>query len=156
VARGATRHGRGGEIARGDTGGRLRHGDCRRWAGDGSERVGAVERADTRPANTAQPDLFYNFYTQRRGLIRHAQMYTPPVPVPPHFGQRSNGTPFQTRTRCFNKHTDKFHNYYDGGRGMNRASSILRIPPVKTAVSNFLLERDAIPANRERKNVPID
>ncbi|MCM2369572.1 hypothetical protein [Aporhodopirellula aestuarii] len=84
-----------------------------------------------------QPDLFYNFYTQGPANSANAQMYVSPVPVPPNVGHTFlTYQPFYPHEMLY-KHTDRFHNYYDGGRGMNRTRVSYSYPPVKTAVSNF-------------------
>ncbi len=84
-----------------------------------------------------QPDLFYNFYTQGGANSANAQMYVAPVPVPPHVGHTFyTYQPFYPHEMLY-KHKDRFHNYYDGGRGMNRTRVSYSYPPVKTAVSNF-------------------
>lgn len=84
-----------------------------------------------------QPDLFYNFYTQGAANAANAQMYVAPVPVPPHVGHTFlTYQPFYPHEMLY-KHNDRFHNYYDGGRGMNRTNVKYTYPPVKTAVSNF-------------------
>ncbi len=84
-----------------------------------------------------QPDLFYNFYTQGAANRANAQMYVSPVPVPPHVGQTYiTYQPFHPHEMLY-KHHDRFHNYYDGGRGMNRTRVSYYYPPVRTGLSNF-------------------
>ncbi len=84
-----------------------------------------------------QPDLFYNFYTQGAANRANAQMYVSPVPVPPHVGHTFlTYQPFYPHEMLY-KHHDRFHNYYDGGRGMNRTHVSYYYPPVRTGISNF-------------------
>jgi len=126
----------GGESHGGDTGGGCANGDCG-GAGAGSGAGGGGGAGGYQAREYGQPDLFYNFYTQGGANSANAQMYTSPVPVPPHVGQTFlTYQPFHPHEMLY-KHTDKFHNYYDGGRGMNRTRVQYSYPPVKTAVSNF-------------------
>ena len=67
-----------------------------------------------------RPDLFYNYYTQGFANRANAQMYLSPVPVPPNVGHTFyTYQPFYPHHMMY-PHIDKFHRYYDGGRGMNR------------------------------------
>ena len=84
-----------------------------------------------------QPDLFYNFYTQGAANSANAQMYVAPVPVPPNVGHTYlTYQPFYPHEFLY-PHTDKFHNYYDNGRGMNRTRVQYSTSPVHSAVKNF-------------------
>jgi len=84
-----------------------------------------------------QPDLFYNFYTQGAANSANAQMYVAPVPVPPNVGNTYlTYQPFYPHEFLY-PHTDKFHNYYDNGRGMNRTKVQYSTSPVHSAVKNF-------------------
>ena len=92
---------------------------------------GTVERG------YGKPDLFYNFYTQGRANRTNAQMYLSPVPVPPNVGHTFNTyQPFYPHHMLY-WHKDRYHNYYDNGRGMNRTRAVYYSPPVRQAVSNF-------------------
>ena len=84
-----------------------------------------------------QPDLFYNNYTQGYANSTNAQMYVSPVPVPPNVGH-TYGTyqPFYPEEYLY-WHKNRFHNYYDNGRGMNRTRATYYAPPVRQAVSNI-------------------
>lgn len=67
-----------------------------------------------------QPDLFYNYYTEGLANRANAQMYLSPVPVPPNVGHTFyTYQPFLPHHMLY-PHVDKYHRYYDGGRGMNR------------------------------------
>ena len=84
-----------------------------------------------------QPDLFYNYYTQGYANTANAQMYLSPLPVPPNVGHTFyTYQPFYPHHMLY-AHKDRFHRYYDNGRGMNRTRALYYYPPVKTAVSNF-------------------
>lgn len=84
-----------------------------------------------------QPDLFYNFYTQGGANRANAQMYVSPVPVPPNVGNTYlTYQPFYPHEMLY-PHKDKFHNYYDNGRGLNRTKVHYSTSPVHSAVSNF-------------------
>lgn len=84
-----------------------------------------------------QPDLFYNYYTQGNANAANAQMYLSPVPVPPNVGHTFyTYQPFYPHHMLY-AHQDRYHNYYDGGRGLNRTKATYYYPPVKTAVQNL-------------------
>lgn len=84
-----------------------------------------------------QPDLFYNYYTQGQANAANAQMYVSPVPVPAFVGH-TFGTyqPWYPHHYLY-WHKDRYHNYYDDGRGMNRTRAVYYSPPVRQAASNF-------------------
>ena len=42
-------------------------------------------------------------------------------------------------------HKNRFHNYYDGGRGMNRTKAVYYSPPVRQALSNFYWNKIRLP-----------
>ncbi|TWU39048.1 hypothetical protein Q31b_41300 [Novipirellula aureliae] len=84
-----------------------------------------------------QPDLFYNYFTQGNCNAVNAQMYTCPGPVSPHVGNTHfTYQPFYPEEMLY-PHKNRFHNYYDNGRGMNRTRAVYWTPPVRTAMSNF-------------------
>ncbi|MEO9590846.1 hypothetical protein [Rhodopirellula bahusiensis] len=102
-------------------------GDC----GGASGAVGVQGR------EYGQPDLFYNYYTQGPANAANAQMYVSPVPVPPNVGQTYlTYQPLYPHEMLY-WHKDRYHNYYDNGRGMNRTRAIYYSPPVRQAASNF-------------------
>jgi hypothetical protein len=89
------------------------------------------------PRTYGYPDLFYNYYTQGNCNATNAQMYIAPVPVPPNVGHTFyTYQPFMPHEMLY-WHKDSYHNYYDGGRGMNHTKVHYYGPPVKTAVSNI-------------------
>lgn len=84
-----------------------------------------------------RPDLFYNNYTQGHGNSVNAQMYVAPLPVPAHVGHTYyTYQPFMPQEMLY-AHKDKFHNYYDNGRGLNRTKATYYYPPVRQTASNF-------------------
>lgn len=125
------------------TAGGCANGDCSAGAASGSGSASSAGGVYSDGAGFAhgreygQPDLFYNFYTQGAANQANAQMYISPVPVPPHVGQTFiTYQPFSPHEMLY-KHHDRFHNYYDGGRGMNRTHVSYSYPPVRTGLSNF-------------------
>jgi len=100
-------------------------------SGDGAVVGGVAQRRDY-----GQPDLFYNYYTQGFANTANAQMYISPVPVPHHVGH-TFGTyqPWYPHHYLY-WHQDRYHNYYDNGRGMNRTRATYYSPPIRQAASN--------------------
>jgi uncharacterized low-complexity protein len=89
------------------------------------------------PRTYGYPDLFYNYYTQGECNSTNAQMYISPVPVPPNVGHTFyTYQPFMPHEMLY-WHKDRYHNYYDGGRGMNHTKVHYYGPPVRTAASNI-------------------
>lgn len=83
------------------------------------------------------PDLFYNHYTQGHANATNAQMYVSPVPTPPSVGHTYiTYQPFQPEEMMY-WHTNRYHKYYDDGRGMNHTKIHYFAPPVRTTASNF-------------------
>lgn len=80
------------------------------------------------------PPLFANQYTQGYANQATAQMYISPVPVPPWVGHTYyTYQPFYPHEMTY-WHQERFHSYYDNGRGLNRTSVHYYGPPVRTAV----------------------
>lgn len=89
------------------------------------------------PRTYGYPDLFYNNYTQGSSNATNAQMYVSPVPTPPFVGHTFiTYQPFLPEEMLY-WHTNRYHNYYDGGRGMNHTKIHYYGPPVRTGVSNL-------------------
>lgn len=83
-----------------------------------------------------QPDLFYNYYTQGYSNRANAQMYLSPHPIPPNVGHTFfTYQPLYPHHYMF-KHSDRYHNYYDGGRGTNRTKVSYR-PSARQHFNNF-------------------
>lgn len=107
---------------------------------EGAVAGGVVQRRDY-----GQPDLFYNYYTQGNANATNAQMYVSPVPVPHNVGH-TFGTyqPWYPHHYLY-WHKDRYHNYYDNGRGMNRTRATYYSPPVRQAVSNMYWNKLRLP-----------
>lgn len=123
-------------IGNGRVGGRL--GTAVSYIGDLARTgfVGDVQSGCV-PRTYGYPDLFYNYYTQGNCNTTNAQMYISPVPVPPNVGHTFyTYQPFMPHEMLY-WHKDRYHNYYDGGRGMNHTKVHYYAPPVKTAASNI-------------------
>lgn len=89
------------------------------------------------PRQYGRPDLFYNFYTQGNCNRANAQMYMSPLPTPPNVGHTFfTYQPFYPHEMLYH-HKDRFHNYYDNGRGMNRTKAVYSSPPLRQAMSNI-------------------
>jgi hypothetical protein len=92
-----------------------------------------------------QPDLFYNYYTQGHANKSNAQMYVSPLPVPKSVGHTYNTyQPFYPEEYLY-WHKNRFHKYYDNGRGMNRTKAVYYSPPVRQAISNIYWNKLRIP-----------
>jgi len=92
---------------------------------------------DCQPRSYGNPDLFYNYFTQGHCNQVNAQLYVSPLPVPPNVGHTFfTYQPFNPHHMMY-WHKDKFHRYYDNGRGMNRTRATYYSPPVRQAASNF-------------------
>lgn len=115
--------------------------------GDGSgvgSRVGNYFRsgvsdymAGCQDRRYGNPDLFYNYFTQGSCNQANAQMYLSPLPVPPNVGHTFYTYQPMYPHHMMYSHTDRFHRYYDNGRGMNRTRAKYYSPPVRQAASNF-------------------
>ena len=115
--------------------------------GDGSNYVGDMcpEAAGCVGRSYGQPDLFYNYYTQGYFNQTNAQMYLSPLPVPPNVGHTfTTYQPFHPHEYLY-WHKNRFHNYYDNGRGTNRTRALYYAPPIHTAISNFYWNKIRLP-----------
>ena len=99
--------------------------------------AGITSGGGTQRRAFGQPDLFYNYFTQGYNNQANAQMYLSPMPIPPNVGHTFyTYQPFYPHHMMY-AHKDRYHKYYDNGRGMNRTRASYYYPPVKTAISNF-------------------
>ncbi len=109
---------------------------------------GAVETANGGGMNRrtfGQPDLFYNYYTQGYANRANAQLYISPNPVPPHVGHTYyTYQPFYPHEYLYG-HKNRFHNYYDNGRGMNRTRAVYSTKPIHSAISNIYWNKLRLP-----------
>ena len=77
--------------------------------------------------------LFNNYFTQGASDQADAGLYISPVGVPGNVGHTYNTyQPFWPH-EYMNVHTDRYHSYYDNGRGLNRTSAHYYVPPARTA-----------------------
>ncbi|NND97715.1 MAG: hypothetical protein HKN47_10350 [Pirellulaceae bacterium] len=101
--------------------------------------------AQCRERAYGKPDLFYNFYTQGNCNRANAQMYVSPMPVPTNVGHTFNTyQPFYPHEYLY-WHKNRFHNYYDEGRGMNRTRAVYYSPPARQAISNLYWNKIRLP-----------
>jgi hypothetical protein len=102
-----------------------------------------AQAAATHPGNTVaygnvlgrgtQP-LFENYFTQGNANQATAGMYISPIGVPGHVGHTYNTyQPFYPHHYLY-QHHDRYHSYYDGGRGLNRTHATYMAPPVRSSV----------------------
>jgi len=97
------------------------------------------------PRSYGYPDLFYNYYTQGYCNASNAQMYLCPRPVPPFVGNTYfTYQPWYPEEMLY-WHKNRYHNYYDGGRGMNHTRVVYMAPPIRTAWSNLYWNEIRIP-----------
>ncbi|MCS7471003.1 hypothetical protein NZK35_30475 [Stieleria sp. ICT_E10.1] len=90
-------------------------------------------------------DLFYNFYSGGNCNTANAQLYVSPVPVPQFVGHTFNTYQPLYPHEFLYKHTNRYHNYYDNGRGLNRTKVHYSYPPVKQAISNLYWNKLRLP-----------
>lgn len=102
-----------------------------------------AQAAATHPGNTVaygnilgrgtQP-LFENYFTQGNANQATAGMYISPIGVPGNVGHTYyTYQPFYPHQYLY-QHHDRYHSYYDGGRGLNRTSAKYYAPPARSAV----------------------
>ncbi len=80
-------------------------------------------------------DLFYNYYTQGYSNGANAAMYQAPVPVPPNVGHTFYTYQPLNPDEMLYWHKERYHNYYDHGRGLNRTKALYYAPPVRTGLN---------------------
>lgn len=95
------------------------------------------------PKQYAQPDLFYNYYSNGQNQV-NAEMYLAPGPVPAFVG--NTWVPYQPLMphNYLYQHQDRYHNHYDYGRGTNRTKATYRAAPkqyVQTMYNIFRIAR---------------
>lgn len=122
----------GGDCASGNCGGDCASGNC----GGGSGSIGIHGRSY---GQTGMFNNYYNggYYANGGGNQANARMYMSPRPVPANVGHTFiTYQPFNAHELLYH-HTDKFHKYYDDGRGLNRTKAKYYSPPVRQAASNI-------------------
>jgi hypothetical protein len=102
-----------------------------------------AQAAASHPGNTVaygnilgrgtQP-LFENYFTQGNANQATAGMYMSPIGVPGNVGHTYyTYQPFYPHQYLY-QHHDRYHSYYDGGRGLNRTHASYTAPPARSAV----------------------
>jgi hypothetical protein len=76
--------------------------------------------------------MFSNEYTQGNANQATAQMYVAPVPVPTWVGHTYYTYQPLYPHQMMYLHEHRYHNYYDGGRGLNRTGVKYWTNPVAT------------------------
>ena len=79
--------------------------------------------------------LFENYFTQGNANRADAGMYISPVGVPGWVGHTYITNQTLYPHEFLYAHTDRYHSYYDGGRGYNRTSAKYYSPPVRSGLS---------------------
>ena len=78
--------------------------------------------------------LFENYFTKGNANQATAGMYISPIGVPGHVGHTYyTYQPFYPHQYLY-QHHDRYHSYYDGGRGLNRTHASYMAPPVRSSV----------------------
>ncbi len=77
------------------------------------------------------PQLFSNQYTQGASDQATAVMYLAPVPVPANVGHTYYTYQPLYPHEFMHIHKERYHNYYDQGRGLNRTGVHYWAPPVR-------------------------
>ena len=87
------------------------------------------------------PPLFANQYTQGYANQATAQMYIAPVPVPQWVGHTYYTYQPLYPHELMHRHADRYHSYYDNGRGLNRTSvrySTPLLPAMARGMWNYM------------------
>ena len=78
--------------------------------------------------------LFENYFTQGNANQATAGMYISPIGVPGNVGHTYyTYQPFYPHQYLY-QHHDRYHSYYDGGRGLNRTHASYVAPPVRSSL----------------------
>jgi hypothetical protein len=88
-----------------------------------TEQYGNVLGKGTQP-------LFENYFTQGNANQATAGMYMSPIGVPGHVGHTYYTYQPLYPHHYLYQHHDRYHSYYDGGRGLNRTKASYSVPPV--------------------------
>ncbi len=84
------------------------------------------------------PQLFANQYTQGMSNQATAQMYIAPVPVPQWVGHTYYTYQPLYPHELMYRHSNRYHSYYDNGRGLNRTSVRYYSPPVRSMMGSMM------------------
>ena len=93
---------------------------ARAWAGPGGCRT--CNNGNCQYRFYGAPDLFYNYYAWPSCTGLGAELYLSPRPVPPHVGHTYiTYQPLYPHEFLYTHHRT-YHQYYNGGQGLNRTS----------------------------------
>ncbi len=97
---------------------------------------GATDSFAANYGRGVQP-LFNNYFTTGAADQANAALYISPVGVPGWVGHTYiTYQPFNPHEYTW-IHKDRYHSYYDNGRGLNRTSAHYYVPPVRTAANRI-------------------
>lgn len=110
------------------------------YVGGGAIGSGGGHSADLGPevygqylGKGVQP-LFDNYFTQGNANQATAAMYMSPIGVPGWVGHTYyTYQPFYPHHYLY-QHHDRYHSYYDNGRGLNRTHASYYAPPVRSTL----------------------
>ncbi|MFN6129633.1 MAG: hypothetical protein ACK5AC_04485 [Planctomycetota bacterium] len=78
--------------------------------------------------------LFDNYFTQGNANQATAGMYISPIGVPGWVGHTYYTNQALYPHQYLYRHHDRYHSYYDQGRGMNRTHASYSVPPIHTTL----------------------
>ncbi len=81
--------------------------------------LGTVQSASAQDYYANAPQLFANQYTQGYANQATAEMYVAPVPAPAWAGHTYYTYQPLYPHEMMHAHHERYHSYYDGGRGLN-------------------------------------
>lgn len=94
--------------------------------------IGFANEAKAQEYVVSGPQLFANQYSQGMSNQATAQMYVSPVPVPQWVGHTYyTYQPFYPHQMLY-PHYDRYHSYYDGGKGLNRTKVHYSTAPLRS------------------------
>ncbi|HBE66852.1 MAG TPA: hypothetical protein DDW52_01755 [Planctomycetaceae bacterium] len=97
----------------------------------------AVSNAQAQQYVSVGQQLFANQYTQGYANQATAQMYVSPVPVPQWVGHTYITYEPLYPHQFMYSHTDRYHSYYDGGRGLNSTKVHYSTSPFRSSVKGL-------------------
>ncbi|HUP79536.1 MAG TPA: hypothetical protein VM260_13375 [Pirellula sp.] len=77
--------------------------------------------------------LFDNYFTHGNANSAEAALYISPIGVPGWVGHTYNTYQPLYPHQFLYQHHDRYHSYYDDGKGLNRTHAKYYAPPVRTA-----------------------
>lgn len=123
-------------VGAGQTQAQCANGSCGgHMAGDyvpGGSCAGCMDSFGSTLGRSTQP-LFNNYFTQGNANSADAALYISPNGVPGWVGHTYNTYQPLNPHHYLYQHHDRYHSYYDGGKGLNRTHAKYYAPPVRTA-----------------------